>query len=145
MKYKAYRIEMVMSRLLITLAVCAATLTLLLVSVLVAILIAVSVFFVGLIFILYSLNNEITYTVYDTRVVIKPRGKDKRLSVPVGSIVAVKYRRAFYEKKFSTGTVVIYAKTDKGGKKKYKLKHIFDAQKAIDFLSTAAERNKDNV
>ena len=145
MNYKAYRTEMIAERTLITLAACGAALCLMLISMLVGILVAVSILFVGLISVLFALGREITYTVYNTRIVIKVRGNEKRVSVPVPDIVGVKYKKAFYEKRFSTSTVTVYAKIEKGRRKKYKLKHVFGAQPAVDFLRAEAEKNRKSV
>lgn len=144
MNYKAYRTEMIAKRACITLVAAGAACVLCLVSVLVGIFIAVSIVFVGLISVLVSFGNEKTYTVYNTRIVIKTRGKDDRLSVPTDNVVSVKYKSAFYEKRFCTGTVTVRIADKNGRKKSCKLRHIFDAKPVVNYLSTLVDTENTN-
>ncbi len=142
MNYKAYRTKMITLRILITLVAMGASGALCLLSLILGIIFAVSFMFIGIISILVALGNEITYTVYNTRIVIKKRGKEKRTVVPVGDIVGIKYAAAFYEKKFSVGTVTVVAKSEKGGKRKYKLKHIFDARPMVEYFGALVDEKR---
>lgn len=135
MNYKAYRRKMIAVYAAITVALAAAACGLCALSVLVGILIAAIILIFGAIIILLSLGSEQTYTVYNTRVVLKRRGVDKRASVPLENITSVKYKRAFYEKDLATGTVTISAKAENGKIKKYRLRHIFDAAPAVRYLN----------
>lgn len=141
---KAYRRGMIMYRLIMTAIAAGALAALCVVSILLGILLAVMAIFVGVIAILVSLGNEHTYTVYNTRLVLKRRGDYDRKSVPLENIVSVKYRSAFYEKNLCIGTLTVKAKNEKGKIKSYKLKHIFDAQPIKEFLdNTINGRNTD--
>lgn len=146
MNYKAYRRFMIGSRVGIAVVVTCGFATLCVLNIVLGIVLSVMSVFIGVISVLVSLGEEKTYTVYNTRIVIKRRGDDKRISVPVSDIVSVKYRRAFYEKSLLTGTVTVVAKTH-GRRKKYKLKHIFDAQPAVVYLTNARNggENQANV
>lgn len=141
MNYKAYR------RKTLTLRICGAVLLagalagLCALSLVLGIVLAVMVLFLGAIFALVSLGYEETYTLYNTRVVIKRRNKEKRISVPLDGVTAVAYKRAFYEKDVATGTVTFTATDAKGRRKKYKLKHIFDATPAVEYFKTAIAKN----
>ena len=134
MSSKAYRRGMIMYRIIITAIGAGALAVTSIVSIVLGILLAAVAIFAGTIAILVSLGNENTYTVYNTRLVLKRRGADNRQSVPLENIVSVKYRSAFYEKDLRIGTVTVKAKNEKGKIKSYKLKHIFDAQPIIEFL-----------
>lgn len=135
MDYKAYRTGMILFRLAVTLALATALAFAGIFSVFFGIILPVIALIIGAIAILVSLGNEQTYNVYNTRVVIKRRGDDKRKSVPLQNIVSVRFKSAFYEKRRCIGTVTICAKNDSGAVKKYKLKHIFDAKPVIEYLN----------
>lgn len=138
MNYKAYRRKAIAIRAFCAVALAAAACGLCAVSVLVGILTAAIVLIFGAIAVLVSLGNEQTYAVYNTRIVLKRRGSDTRKSVPIESVTAIKYKRAFYEKDLATGTLTVYANVGKDGKtkiKKYRLRHIFNAAAAIDHLN----------
>ena len=134
MSSKAYRRGMIMYRLIITAVVAGGLAVTGMIAIVLGILLAAVAVIFGIISILVSLGNENTYTVYNTRLVLKRRGDYARQSVPLENIVSVKYRSAFYEKSLLIGTVTIKAKNEKGKIKSYKLKHIFDARPIIDFL-----------
>ncbi|MDE6293494.1 MAG: hypothetical protein K2L88_02595 [Clostridiales bacterium] len=141
MDYKAYRRGMIMTRMLITLAATVALAFLIRFNIVLGLLLPVAAVIIGAISILVSMGNERTYTIYNTRVVIKRRGEDTRKSVPLESIESVTYKSAFYEKRMCIGTVTIKAKNAKGKLKNYKLKHIFDAQPVVDYLTGVIGRN----
>ncbi|MCM1367853.1 MAG: hypothetical protein NC184_03470 [Roseburia sp.] len=141
MNYKAYRRKAIAVRACFAVVLAAAACGLCALSVLIGILVAAIVLVFGVIAILLSLGNEQTYTVYNTRIVLKRRGSDARKSVPIGSVTAIKYKRAFYEKDLATGTLTVYAKDGKGRTKKYRLRHIFNASAAISYLNGAIAQN----
>ena len=140
MNYKAYRRKMIAIRLGITLAAVGGLMALCVVSVLLAIILSVSVICIGVIFILAALSAEQTYTVYSTHVVLKRRGSDKRTFINTADVVEVKYRSALYERGLSTGTITIFARTDKGVKK-YRMRHVFNAAPVVEFLRNAITEN----
>lgn len=144
MDYKAYRRGMKLWRCTITLIAAVALAMLGFVWLFLGVVGALTAVIVGAISILASLNNEQTYNVYNTRVVIKRRGDDKRKSVPFENIVSVKYKSAFYEKRKCVGTVTIFAKNDKGKVKKYKLKHIFDAMPVVEYINGEIKRGNND-
>lgn len=145
MDYKAYRRGMIMTRMLITLAATAALAFIIRFNIVLGLLLPVAAVIIGAISILVSMGNERTYTIYNTRVVIKRRGDDTRKSVPLESIEAVTYKSAFYEKRMCIGTVTIKAKNAKGKLKNYKLKHIFDAQPVVDYLTSVIDGRNTNA
>ncbi|MBD5132621.1 MAG: hypothetical protein HDT28_08575 [Clostridiales bacterium] len=135
MNYKAYRRFAVLSRIGITLVIAGGLCGLCAFSgTLGAILAAIAVCF-GAISVIVSFSAEQTYTVYADRVVIKVRGKDYRNTVYIKDIVKTTYHRAFYEKSLLSGTITLTAKTDKGKIKKYKMRHITNAQQTIDYIN----------
>ena len=134
MEYKAYRRGMYLKRLAIALILVVGLAFTGYISLFFGIVLPISAFIIVVITILASMGNEQTYTVYTTRVVLKKRGDDKRASVPLDSIVSVKYKSAWYEKRMCVGTVTITANTD-GKTKKYKMKHILDAKPIVQFLN----------
>lgn len=135
MEYKAYRRGMKLTRLGIALLLAVALAFTWYISPFFGIVLPIVVIIITAITILASMGNEQTYTVYNTRVVLKRRGDDKRKSVPLNDIVSVKYKSAFYEKRMCVGTVIITAKSDRGKVKKYKMKHILDAKPIVEFIS----------
>lgn len=137
MNYKAYRRKMIAERVAVSVALAAAACGLCVFSVIVGILVAAIVLIFGAVSVLLSLGSEQTYTVYNTRVVLKRRDADKRISVPLENIVSVKYKRAFYEKDLATGTLTVSARSENGKIKKYRLRHIFNAAPAIDYINAA--------
>lgn len=140
MSYRAYRRIMIATRVAVTVVIMGGLLALVLVSVPMGIVLAAISGFLGAIWIITALNREMTYMVFDNRIVIKNR--DKRVSVPLDAIKSVKYRRAFYEKDLATGTVTVTATVD-GKTKNYKLKHIFDASPLIAFLTESINGAKE--
>lgn len=139
MNYKAYRRGAVIVRSLVALSVAGGALGLCAVSVPLGIVIAVAVVALGGISVILAFGVERTYTVYNTRIVIKT--KNKRRSIPTTAIRSVKFTRAFYERDLATGTLTVVAKDDKGRAGRFKLKHIFDAREAVDHLKRTAEEN----
>lgn len=139
MNYKAYRREAVIIRSLVALVIAGGALGLCAVSIPLGIVIAVAVVALGGISVIFAFGVEQTYTVYNSRVVIKT--KSKRKSMPLDGIKSVRYRRAFYEKDLATGTITVSGKDDRGRSKRLKLKHVFDAQAAADFLKQMAQDN----
>lgn len=139
MNYKAYRRVMIPTRAAVTVAVSGGLFGLCALSVPLGIVIGMIPLFLGAIAILAGLHNERTYMIFDTRFVIK--NKDKRVCVGLDAVTAVKYKRAFYEKDLSTGTITVTARTEKGKLKKYKMKHVFDAGEGAEFLRARAAEN----
>ena len=136
--YKAYRRIMITTRVIIIVVLAGAAASAALLHIALGILLPLIVAFIGAITIVASLHKEETYMVFEDRVVIK--SGQKRTAFPIGNIKSVKYSRAFYEKDLATGTVKIRATaTDKKSVKTYKLKHIFDAQPVLDFLTAAVK------
>lgn len=140
MNYKAYRRIMISTRIIITLIVAGGLAGLIAISLPLGIVLPLIALFVGAIWIITSLNREITYMVFDTRFVIK--NKDKRVNVPLSGVKSVTYRRAFYENDLATGTVTVVAADENGKTKKYKFKHIFDAVPLVAFLKEQIGENK---
>lgn len=143
MNYKAYRRRMIALRVGLTVLAAGGLMGLCVISVLLAIILAVIVLCFGTISILVALGNEQTYTVYNTRIVIKKRGDGKRKIVPLENVSKISWRRAFYERGLATDTVTITAKTESGKTKKYRMRHIFDAKPVVEFIN-AAIVNKGN-
>ena len=137
MEYKAYRRGMYLKRIGIAIVLAAALAVTWIFSPFFGVVLPLAGLIVVAISIIVSMGSEQTYNVYNTRVVIKRRSSDKRTSVPLGNIVSVKYKSAFYEKRMCTGTVTIFAKVN-GKVKKFKLKHILNAQEIVDYLSAFA-------
>ncbi|MDE6201781.1 MAG: hypothetical protein K2M47_07930 [Clostridiales bacterium] len=135
MDYKAYRRGMLIFRLSIATVLAVGLAFTFFISVFFGIALPVTVFIVTAITILASMGNEQTYTVYNTRVVLKRRGADSRKSVPLDSITSVEHKSAFYEKRGCTATVTIKAKDDKGKIKKYKMKHILDYKPILNYIN----------
>lgn len=141
MSYKAYRRAMISCRAAVAAVAAGALAALCVVSVPLGIVLAVAALFVGALAVLVSLHREYTYTVYGARIVFKKGGDDRRASVPTERVTAVSYKSAFYEKDLGTGTVTVTVRTDKGGKKRYRMKHILDAAPCVDYLKKTAARN----
>lgn len=135
MNSKAYRRGMMLFRISATVIAVGGALAICAVSVALGIIAAVMVGVIGVITVLFALGNEKTYTVYNTRIVLKRRGDYSRKSVPMQNIIAVKYNSAFYEKDLCVGTVTFKARNDKGRVKRYKLKHIFDGKPLVKYLN----------
>lgn len=144
MNYKAYRRKMVAIRSACTVAVAGAMFGFVPVSIWLAVIFAIMVLCIGSITVLVSFGNEWTYTVYETRIVLKKRNSETRASVDIDNILKFDYHRAIYEKDLATGTVKIKAKTSDGKIKTYKLLHIFDAQPLLDYLKSRLD-NKDDL
>ncbi|MCH5162096.1 MAG: hypothetical protein J1G38_01240 [Clostridiales bacterium] len=136
MNYKAYRRKMIATRVSIAVILSAALFCFAIVKVWLGILCGMIPLFGGAFAVIVGLPHEETYIIFNTRFVIRKKGK--RASVPLENIKAVKYKRAFYEKKLATGTVTITALNEKGRKRKYKLRHVFDAKEGVKFLSDAS-------
>lgn len=141
MNYKAYRRRAISLRIAVAVVIAGGLLGLCAVSLVAGITASIAALFAGALAVLVSLGYEESYTVYNTRIVIKKRNKDKRLFIPIGRIKSVSYKRAFYEKGLATGTVRFAATDDKGKLKKYKLKNIFDAQPAVEYLKNVILNN----
>lgn len=136
MDNRVYRRKMIASRVIITCLVAGASVAFLLMELVLGILFPIVVLFIGAVWVIVGLQSEMTYTIYNTRFVIK--NKDKRVSVPLENITAVKYRSAFYERDMLTGTITITAKDPENGrKKKYKMKHVFNGKEGADRLAAA--------
>ncbi|MCH5155717.1 MAG: hypothetical protein J1F69_03840 [Clostridiales bacterium] len=142
MHYKAYRRGMMLKRLGIALLLMVASAFTGYISILFGIALPVFVLIIVSISILASMGNEQTYNVYNTRVVFRKRGDDGRRSVPLDSIMSVKYKSAWYEKRMCVGTVTVTAKNDKGQIKKYKMKHILDAKPVVEYLNSIIDGRK---
>ena len=141
MNYKAYRRKTIALRIGVAVVIAGGCCGLCALSLVLGIVTAAMALILGTISVLVSLGYEESYTLYNTRVVIKRKNKEKRLSVALDGVTAVGYRRAFYERDVATGTVTFVAKNDKGRRKKYKLKHIFDANPAVEYFKRAIDKN----
>ena len=137
MNYKAYRRKMITLRVGLSVIIAGGLMGVCVKSVTLAIILAVIALCLGAIAVIAALGNEQTYTVYNTRVVLKKRGDDKRKIVPLENITKVSCRRAFYERGLATDTVTITAKAENGKTKKYRMRHIFDAKPVVEFITTA--------
>lgn len=142
MSSKAYRRGMILYRCIATAIVAGGLASFCVISIVLGILLAVMAIAIGIIIILASLSNEYTYTVYDTRLTLKRRGDYGRKTVPLDSVVAVKYKSAFYEKNLCVGTITVKAKIGTGKVKSCKLKHIFDARPILEFLEKTVNGRK---
>ena len=141
----SYRRGMIIRRVSIIAVIAGGFASLAVLSIVLGALLAAMVLFVGTIFVLAALGNEQTYTVYNTRVVIKRRGDDKYISVPVDSIISVKTKTAFYEKDLHTATVYFTAKNDKGKVKRYRLRHVLDYKPTVKFLQGVIDGRSGNA
>lgn len=139
MNYKAYRRKMVTLRVILTVLAAGGLAGVCAVNIPLGITLALIAAFAGAISVLVAFHREWTYTVYNGKIVIK--NKDKRSDIPLENIISVTFKTAFYEKDLFTGTATVTAKTAKGGKKKYKLRHIFDAREGVEFLQKIAAEN----
>lgn len=140
MESRVYRRKMIFTRVAVSVVVAGGLVSLVAVNLMVGILLPVAVLFIGAVWVIAGLQSEMTYTVFNTRFVIK--NKEKRISVPLENVISVKYRSAFYEKKYCTGTITIIAKSpDSGRKKTYKMKHVFDGRAGADYIAEAADKN----
>lgn len=142
MSYKAYRRAMISVRVTIAVVAAGALAGLCAVSIPLGIVLALAALFVGAITVVASLHKEYTYTIYETRLVIKRGGDDRRVTVELERVTGVAYRRAFYEKDLGTGTVTVTATDGMGRKKRCRMKHILDAAPCVEFLEKAVERNR---
>lgn len=142
MSYKAYRRAMISVRVTIAVVAAGALAGLCAVSIPLGIVLALAALFVGAITVVASLHKECTYTVYETRLVIKRGGDDRRVTVELERATEVAYSRAFYEKDLGTGTITVTATDGRGRKKRYRIKHILDAAPCVEFLRKTVERNR---
>ena len=140
LNYKAYRRIMLSVRITITAIVAGGLAGLCAFNIFLGIMAAVVAAAVGVIWIIIGLHKERTYTIYNTRCVIK--FKEKCRSIPIENIVAVKYKSAFYERDLLTGTLTITAKNAKGKLRKYRMEHIFNGAEGVKYLE---ERVKENT
>ncbi len=145
MNSKAYRRGMMLFRISATVIATGGVLAVCAFSVVLGIICAVMVAAIGTITVLVALGNEQTYTVYNTRIVLKRRGDYSRKSVPMQNVTAVKCKSAFYEKDLCVGTVTVKAKNDKGKIKQYKLKHIFDYKPLVKYLNEVIDGRNTNA
>ena len=142
MDSRVYRRKTVVIRVLVSVVVAGGLAVTTLVHLILGILLPVAVLFIGAIWIIAGLQKEMTYTVYNTRFVLK--NKEKRISVPLENVVSVKYRSAFYEKKYCTGTITITAKSPETGRiRKYKMKHVFDGKAGAQYIADAIRNTAD--
>lgn len=140
MNYKAYRRKMIMVRLLLTLVAAGGLACLGIIKMWLGIIFGTMALFVGALAIIVSLHKEETYIIFNTRFVIKHA--EKRASVPLENIKAVRYKRAFYEKGLATGTITITATNPDNGKiKKYRMRHVFGAREGVKFLKDGINAN----
>lgn len=141
MNYKANRRIMLVVRIIVTLLVSGGLAALCALSVPLGITMSLTVLFFGAIWVIIGLHKERTYTIYNTRFVIKHKEKCK--SVPLENIVSVKYRSAFYERDLLTGTLTITAKNEKGRVRRYKMEHIFNAADGVKYLEERIKENEE--
>ncbi len=143
MNYKAYRRKMIAVRIMLTLLAAGGLAVFSIKSITLGIVLALMALFLGAISILVSLHNEMTYIVFNTRIVIK--NKDKRADIPLENLISVKYGRAFYEKDLGTGTITLKAKDPvKGRIKKYRMRHVFAAGECVAFLQDAIDKGEND-
>lgn len=109
-------------------------------SVMLGIAVAAAVVAIGTIMIVVALSDTRSYTVYNSRIVLKRRGGQHKVSVPTEKITGVVSTRSFYEKDLDVDTVIITAKTSRGVKR-YKLKHVFNSAPAVEYLKSVVEQN----
>lgn len=143
MNYKAYRRKMIAVRVGLSVLIAGGLMGVCVKSITLAIICAAIVLFLGAISIIVALSNEQTYTVYNTRIVLKKRGNYARKIVPLENITKVSCHRAFYERGLATDTVTITAENENGKTKKFRMRHIFDAKPVVEFIN-AAIANKGN-
>lgn len=141
MNYKAYRRKTISLRVGVSVLIAGGLCGLCVMSIILGVVLAAMTLILGAIASLVSLGYEESYTLYNTRAVIKRKNKEKRLSVALDRVTAVSYKRAFYERDVATGTVTFTATDGKGRRKRYKLKHIFDANPAVEYFKNAIEKN----
>lgn len=139
MNYKAYRRVMIASRVGISVIVAGGLAGLCAVSIVLGLIVPAMALCFGAITVIVGLHNERSYAVYNTKVVLRKKGN--RITVPMQSVVGVKYKRAFYEKDLATGTVTVIALNGKGKKKKYRMRHIFDCAACVGYLAQRAAEN----
>ncbi len=143
MDSRVYRRKMITTRIVIALLIAGACTAFYLIELLIGILMPIVALFAGAIWVIVGLHNEMNYTIYNTRFVIK--NKEKRISVPLENVVAVKFRSAFYERDLHTGTLTITAvNPDNKRKKKYKMKHIFGGREGEEYIAAAMQRKTEN-
>lgn len=145
MNSKAYRRGMMLFRITATVIAVGGALAACAYSIALGIIFAVIVGAIGALTVIVALGNERTYTVYNTRIVLKRRGDDFRKSVPMQNIVGVKYKSAFYEKDLCVGTLTVKAKDENGKIKRYKLKHIFDGKPLVKYLNDVIDGRNTNA
>ena len=77
---------------------------------------------------------------YNKRTLLERRNSEKRKTAAMDSVVKITYKRAWYEKDLGTGTITVTAKTDKGGTRKYKLRHVFNGMPAVEYIQNEIAR-----
>lgn len=140
MNYRAYRRGMLLLRLPVIIAAVVGTVFLYNVAWALGLIVPISLAALGAVWIMSAIHTEGTYTVYNTRAVIKTGGK--RSDVALDKIKNVRYKRAFYEKDLATGTVTIRAEDEKGKVKTYKMRHIVDAKPCVEYLQTVSKESR---
>ncbi|MCH5350599.1 MAG: hypothetical protein J1F39_01345 [Clostridiales bacterium] len=141
---RVYRRKMIFTRVLISVIVAGGLSAFVLISLIVGILLPVVALFVAAIWIIYGLQYEMTYTIFNTRFVIKNR--DKRINVPLENVVSVKYGSGPFDKKYLTGTITVKARAEGAHRvKTYKMKHVFDGRAGAEYIAAAIRPSKEKA
>ena len=143
MNYKAHRRIMLAVRITVTLLISGGLAALCALAIPLGVIASVTVLFFGAIWVIIGLHKERTYTIYNTRFVIK--FKEKCKSVPLENIISVRFRSAFYERDLLTGTLTITAKNEKGRVRRYRMEHIFNAADGVKYLEERIRENSERA
>ncbi len=143
MNYKAHRRIMLAVRITVTLLISGGLAALCALAIPLGVIASVAVLFFGAIWVIIGLHKERTYTIYNTRFVIK--FKEKCKSVPLENIISVRFRSAFYERDLLTGTLTITAKNEKGRVRRYRMEHIFNAADGVKYLEERIRENSERA
>lgn len=141
---RVYRAKTIFIRVLISVIVAGGLSAFYLLSLILGILLPVAALFIGAIWVISGLQYEMTYTIFNTRFVIK--NKDKRINVPLENVVSVKYSSGPFDKKYLTGTITIKARAEDTLRlKTYKMKHVFDGKAGKEYIAAAIASRKEKA
>ncbi|MCH5158786.1 MAG: hypothetical protein J1F33_06290 [Clostridiales bacterium] len=140
---RVYRAKMIFTRVIISVIVAGGLSAFVVMSLIIGILLPAVALFIGAIWVISGLQYEMTYTVFNTRFVVK--NKDKRISVPLENVVSVKYGSGPFDKKYLTGTITVKARAEGTLRiKTYKMKHVHDGKAGAEYIAAAIEKHKEN-